>query len=369
MGRAGNSTLHVVELRGNSRQRGLQHGRQLKEPIQAAVDFYRCFFREHLGMSTEGMARRASAFVGPTAELNPLLMEEYEGIAEGSGQRLEDVLALTARYEITFEQVALGDCSNLFVGPGRSRNGNTLLGQSWDWRPEVLDFRAVLISRCDDQPDHVMVTECGQPGKYGFNQEGLGVVSAGLRCREKAATGRQLFTVLGRTILAQTNFDAACQVLEENAPLATVNVLVADEEGRGADFEATPGGIRRHDLGSDEVYWHTNHCRHVVEPNHFENSRVRGLRWERLTAAQGPVESETVRNWLADRNDGENSISQHADPDKAHTASWLQTLCSIAMDLNQRQLWVSDGPASKSSFRKIGLDRERMVPGGGQRLS
>ena len=103
----GNSTLHVVELRGNSRQRGLQHGRQLRDPIQAAVDFYRHFFREHLGMSAEGMARRASAFLEPTAQLNPLLMDEYEGIAEGSGQRLEDILALTARYEITFEQVAL----------------------------------------------------------------------------------------------------------------------------------------------------------------------------------------------------------------------------------------------------------------------
>ena len=356
MVQAETSTLHVVELRGGSRQRGHQHGRRLKEPIRTAVDFYRRFFREHLGMTSEGMARRASAFIEPTAELNPLLMEEYEGIAEGSGQRLEDILALTARYEITFEQVALGDCSNLFVGPGRSRNGHTLLGQSWDWRPEVMDFRAVLISRCDDQPDHVMVTECGQPGKYGFNQEGLGVVSAGLRCREKAATGRQLFTVLGRTILAQTCFDDACRVLEEHAPLATVNVLVADETGRAADFEATPSGIHRHDLRQDEVYWHTNHCRHVPEPNHFENSRVRGERWARLTGTQDPVGSETVQTWLADRNDGGNSISQHADPAQAHTASWLQTLCSIAMDLNRRRLWVSDGPASVSSYRRIGLD-------------
>ena len=355
MADSGSSTLHVVELTGNSRQRGLQHGRRLSDPIRAAVDFYRRFFKEHLGMSAEGMARRASAFLEPTAQINPLLMEEYVGIAEGSGQRLEDILALTARYEITFEQVALGDCSNLFVGPGRSQNGHTLLGQSWDWRPEVMEFRAVLISRCDDQPDHVMVTECGQPGKYGFNQDGLGVVSAGLRCREKAATGRQLFTVLGRTILAQAGFGAACRVLEENPPLATVNVLVADEQGRAANFEVTAEGVCRHDLRGDEVYWHTNHCRHVAEPNHFENSRVRGRRWDRLTTAHGPVETGTVQNWLADRSDGEHSISQHADPGKAHTASWLQTLCSIAMDLNRRRLWVSDGPASMSSYRKIGL--------------
>ena len=67
MARAETSTLHVVELTGSSRQRGLQHGRRLKEPIRTAVDFYRRFFREHLAMTSEGMARRASAFIEPTA--------------------------------------------------------------------------------------------------------------------------------------------------------------------------------------------------------------------------------------------------------------------------------------------------------------
>ena len=328
---------------------------QLKEPIKKAVDFYRDFFREYLGMAPEDIVSRASKFLEPTSQLSPLLMQEYEGIAEGSGQRLEDILALSARYEITFERVALGDCSNVFVGPRCSQNGHTLLGQSWDWRPEVMDFRAVLISHCDDMPDHIMVTECGQPGKYGFNQYGLGLVAAGLRCQEKASVGQQLFVVLGRQILAQTSFTDACRVMETNAPLATVNVLTANDEGQGANFESTPEGVFRHDLHSRQVYWHTNHCRQVQDSTTFANSWIRGVRWSKLTASSVPVGSQTVQTWLADRSDGENSISQHPDPCKAHTTSSLQTLCSIVMDLGERCLWVSDGPASLNSYQEITL--------------
>ena len=349
------SKLHFIELKGSSRERGQQHGRLLKVPIARAVEFYRWFFRRHLGLEPEALRQRAAAFIEPTHRASPLLLDEYEGIAEGSGQILEDILVLSARYEITFETVALGDCSNLFVGPERSQSGNTLLGQSWDWRPEVMDFRAVFVARCDDVPDHIMVTECGQPGKYGFNEHGLGLVAAGLRCRQKASIGDQLFVVLGREILAQETLAQACEVMTEFAPLATVNVLVADDRGRAVNFECAPGRIVRADLEPGQVYWHTNHCLHEDEPCSFENSRIRGLRWAQLTTRPSPVAPETVQAWLADRSDGGNSICQHADPSQADTASWLQTLCSIVMDLGHQTLWVSDGPSSQTGYEEVGF--------------
>ena len=354
------SKLHFIELKGSSRQRGQQHGRLLRAPIAKAVEFYRWFFRRHLGLEPEALSQRAAAFIEPTHRLSPLLFDEYEGIAEGSGQTLEDILVLSARYEITFETVALGDCSNLFVGPERSQSGNTLLGQSWDWRPEVMDFRAVFVARCDDVPDHIMVTECGQPGKYGLNQHGLGLVAAGLRCREKASIGDQLFVVLGREILAQETLAQACEVMTESAPLATVNVLVADDRGRAVNFESAPERIVRASLEPAQVYWHTNHCLQEDEPCTFENSRIRGLRWAQLTEGVSSVTPEMVQTWLADRSDGGNSICQHADPSQANTASWLQTLCSIVMDLGRQTLWVSDGPSSQNDYQEVGF-RTRWV--------
>src|SRR5215469_11010890 len=126
--RLGHTPLYVVELTGNSRARGVQHGQLLKDPIRRAVEFYRRFFAQHLRIDVTEMRRRAARFLEPIQRLSANLFREYEGIAEGSGQKLEDILALSARYEITYEHVRLGECSNVFVGAERTAGGHTLLG-------------------------------------------------------------------------------------------------------------------------------------------------------------------------------------------------------------------------------------------------
>ncbi len=347
--------LYIIELTGDSRARGIQHGSQLREPIQKAVDFYRAFFAEHVGLDAADMRRKASRFMEPTARAFPELMAEYEGIAEGSGQTLEDILALSARYEITYESIALGECSNIFVGPQRSSDGHVLLAQSWDWRPEVMDFRAVFTARCDDLPDHIMVTECGQPGKYGVNEHGVGVVSAGLSCQSNASVGDQMFVTLGRMVLAQKNAVDAREAIRQNPPQVTCNMLAADAGGQGVYYEATPSGLVSRDLGPNDIYWHTNHCRIADEPSSFANSVIRGRRWDKLLAGADNVGHESLQGWLANRSDGDNSICMLPVPAKSQAASWLQTLCSIVMDLNAKTLWVSNGPSCRNPYQQFHL--------------
>lgn len=349
------AAIHVIELRGDSRQRGEQHGNLLRGPIERAVEFYFPFFARHLGIDRKEVRRRAATFIEPTSRLSAALMAEYEGIAAGSGQHLEDIFALSARYEITFEEFSLGECSNVYVGPGSSATGHTLLGQNWDWRPEVMDFRAVFVARSDDGPDHVMITECGQPGKYGLNQFGLGVVAAGLNCTEKASLGEQLFVALGRAALEHEKLAGARDTLARFATRSTVNVLVGAAGGAGVDFEYTPRSVGRRDLAADEVYWHTNHCREVDEPCTFENSRLRGQRWDVLSRAPRPIDRAAVQAWLADRRSGDNSICQLCDPQQADTPTRVQTLSSVVLDLGARTMWASDGPSCASSYQPFAL--------------
>ena len=349
------SKLHIVELKGRSRQRGWQHGKQLKGAIQQAIDFYRSFFRTQLGMDHQVMRARAAQFIEPTFRISPLLMQEYEGIADGSGQSLEDIFCLSARYEITYESVTLGECSNLFVGPGRTQAGHTLLGQNWDWRPEVMDFRAVLIAHCDDVPDHMMITECGQPGKYGLNAHGWGLAAAGLNCRENIGSGDQLFVVLGREMLAQDQWADASSLIEEFPPRATVNLLLAHADGRAVDLEATAGGVSRCDIEPDQVYWHTNHCLHADEPCTFHNSLRRGQRWEELTRTSAAITTEVAKGWLADRKTAEDTICQIPQPSRSEATTTLLTIASIVMDLNERTMWVSDGPSCQQPYLTVTL--------------
>jgi len=355
--RSQHTPFYILELSGNSRQRGFQHGHTLKEPIQRAMDFYRGFFAKYMGLTFQELRRRAARFIEPTARMSALLMSEYEGIADGSGQTLEDIFALSGRYEITYETTRLGECSNAFVGPHQSLSGHALLGQNWDWRPEVLDFRAVLIARCDDVPDYLMVTECGQPGKYGFNEFGLGVIETGLCCTKQTSIGENLFVAVTREMLAHSTFGDARNVIYQHPPEATISFILADSQGHAINYETVPDGILERELQPTDIYWHTNHCLQGNEPCTFEDSFIRGRRWIELTASPGLVSRQTVGAWLSDSYNGYNAICKAPNPALAETTTWLQTLCSIIMDLNERTMWVTDGLSSEMPFQSISLIR------------
>src|SRR5262245_20829929 len=97
--------LHFVELAGDSHARGLQHGRLLRAPIRRAVEFYHGFFAKFLAIDVPEIRRRAARFIEPTGRTSALLLREYEGIASGSEQTLEDIFTLSARYEVIYESV------------------------------------------------------------------------------------------------------------------------------------------------------------------------------------------------------------------------------------------------------------------------
>ena len=340
--------IYRIEVRGDSFTRGIQHGQQLKAPIEKAIQFYRAHFARHLGLDVAQMRARAARFLEPTAALSPRLMAEYEGIAAGSGQRLEDIFALSGRYEITYDRLRLGECSNAFVGSRRSAEGRPLLGMNWDWRPESMDFRAVIVARCDDGPDRVVVTECGQPGKYGLNRHGIAVVSSGLVSADGPTSGRQLFVAVILEMLAQSTLADARRVLHASPPEASISFFVADAFGHGFNTEVTTRGVFERQLDPDSIAWHTNHCLLAGEPSSFEASLIRAERWRTLTDVTAPVSRDMFGAWFADIANGPNAICKGPDPALQHAATWLQTICSIVIDPVELKLWVSDGLSSNN---------------------
>ena len=329
--------LYRIVLRGSSRERGRQHGRLLAEPIGVAIDFYHQLFRHHLGIDATEIRRRAGRYVDPLAEACPAVLEEMEGIAEGARQELYDIVTLTVRYEITFEHLQLGECSNIFVGPQRTNNGHTLLGMNWEWRPEVMAFRAVIMAHCDDQPDHLVVTECGQPGKYGLNEYGIVAIETGLGCSSNRSIGRVPFAALIRQSLMATSLDDARAAIHDNPP------------------EATPRGVFERALQPEDVYWHTNHCRLVDEACAMEDSLIRGERWQRLVSSPDLIDRKQVGQWLADTENGDNAICKVLNPALSDKTTWLETLTSIVLNADTREIWVSDGPSAQQPYERFCL--------------
>src|SRR6185503_19010082 len=133
-------TLPVLHLDGTAYDQGLQHGRALREPIAANLEVY--FDR----LLTEGQlpadeARTRAETYRPVLEGHPY-WDGMRGIADGSGHALRDILVLNMRYELLYFQYGfcamVDGCTSFAVLPEASANGHLLIGQNWDWIPQVL---------------------------------------------------------------------------------------------------------------------------------------------------------------------------------------------------------------------------------------
>lgn len=87
--------------------------------------------------------------------LTPQLYAEIEGIAEGAGRDVVDIVALNCRSEI-----ALGKFSDGCTSLSWKKNENVrVLSQNWDWTASVMDNLAMVCIEQPGKPTIYMVTE------------------------------------------------------------------------------------------------------------------------------------------------------------------------------------------------------------------
>ena len=141
----------LVTLRGSPYEKGCQHGEALRREIGQNLEVY--FERFALeGMARAEVLRFAESSLIAIAAQSPAYFAGIQGIAAASGRELEVIAALNLRYEIlyyAYGQSARADgCTAFAIPPARAVDGHLLLGQSWDWIPEV---RGALIRTVEDE--------------------------------------------------------------------------------------------------------------------------------------------------------------------------------------------------------------------------
>ena len=92
------------------------------------------------GGRAAGRARlleRATGYLPHVRQHSQDMVEEMEGIAEGAGVTLEEVLFLQVRTHLM--KPPEGGCTAFALEPGASGTGGALIGQNWDWDPNLED--------------------------------------------------------------------------------------------------------------------------------------------------------------------------------------------------------------------------------------
>jgi hypothetical protein len=249
--------FHFLEVSGAARERGRQHGETLRGLIREACEGWKSALSRPEEMSPDAYVERFlkdTKFQEAMAKWSPDLLEEIQGIAEGSGLPLDIVYAMqlvdeewcyAMRRQFERLEVKQGDkCSVIAVA--RSDNGPTLVAQNVD-TPGWLRPRMVLMKvRPKGEPDALVVTVAGLIALNGMNRQGVSVaVNALLQCAS-AGTGLPVAAVI-RGALARKDLASAMRFVQEVRHASGQCYTLGDPRGI-ACLEASSGKVVRSDL-------------------------------------------------------------------------------------------------------------------------
>ncbi len=260
--------MRVLEITGDPRERGLQHGRAHRDDIRAyaddRVELVCAGAWSHHPLDRAAVLDLADACVEPHRLYAPDLVEEMEGLAEATDTSLAEMLIVSGFTDFVdtvyaiHAHPALGedDCTAVIV-PDHRAGGAGFLAQTWDMHDSATDHVIVLDVRPDGAPRSLVLTTTGCVGQIGMNDAGIAVGINNLPGGDGRIGVTWPFVV--RKALQQTTIEAALACITE-APLAGAhNYLLFDAKGNGYNVEGFSTATVVTPLDRD-VLGHTNHC-------------------------------------------------------------------------------------------------------------
>ncbi len=337
------------EVIGRGHERGLAHGQRFSSLIREHVAQYQ------LGPEWEGeKARVVTAIETNLPEQAPDLYAEIEGIADGAGLPIRDILALNYWIEVLQATVGVG-CS--LIGFEETAEG-AILGKNSDHDLAAVRYLAMQRVRpAAGSEGHTFVrgTFVGTTStRAGLNSAGLALCGAALIPTETNWEGIPIMAVIDQILRHCASVDEAIRMAEGLAPINYgANLMVADRRGALALIERLP-----HQMAvrwpADGVLFNTNHplaaetAGHVREGTELmESSRARFRKLEGLVTAV-PRSSSGLRQVLTDHTEP-GAICQHG------AGGWY-TCASFLISPAAGTVVVADGSPCATEYKESGLE-------------
>jgi isopenicillin-N N-acyltransferase-like protein len=380
-------------------ERGLEFGKASAVQAQHSRITYARLFAS-CGISWPQACERAQRYVQVIQSLNANLLTEMQGMADGAGLTLADLLALNCRTEIlppsflsdvTHETHAAlatnaamglpdwtveadgkntlkevwkeGECTSLCVNALGSADGHAWFSQNWDWMGRQRPALVILQSYDEQGRIFTTLTEGGMLAKIGMSEGGLAIGLNILRSISDGASPGVPVHVVLRHLLSCASVAEARLALAHIQSLkfgAASNIPVADALGEVACFEISPAGW-------DEVkpvdgcVVHTNHflCESLSDqqsPMGLALSStprlISGLRHAAAVKQGQRIGLEALQNFLRDESDGLWSICRSPDPAMPPEAR-VESVAGIIMLPHTRSIWIAPHVPKLVAFEKI----------------
>ncbi|CAF3452281.1 unnamed protein product [Fusarium graminearum] len=330
-----------VRCSGTPYEIGHRHGTAAKDKVNGSISFYEDLFQETCSMNWGAVRQEAEKYIEPLRRISLRHVEEMQGLADGAGVDLLDIIALNVRTEITFSlytddattPIQTDGCTGVAY---RQPNGQMLLAQNWDWQPKQSPNLLIchISQPGTDMPNISMVTEAGVIGKIGINSAGVGTVLNAIRARGVDNTKLPIHLAL-RTALESRSAREAAGKLYKLGTAGSGHILVSDPR-EALGLECTSIGIKEINLDSSGALVHTNHLllEHpgVDEPGWLPDSKVRFARMSELVQdklASDSINHDSLFELFKDEQGYPASINRDVTAHRDGTT----TLFNINMDL------------------------------------
>jgi len=358
--------LKLIDLDRTARNRGRQHGEEMKAHISASVEAWTGIFGGR-GASRGAVIEEASAWYAFLRKTDPDYVDEVEGIADAANVSAEQVVMLNVRHEIGFRllarqaiklsNAAMDGCTSVGLLPEATSIKSTILAQNIDGMAAMRGAMFVGRTRSIDQPESIALFEPGCVGpSAGLNEVGIGFVyNSLLTMTDGCGPMRAPFRARTRSILRARTFEAALRAVVHADRNCSINYLIGHSDGEIIEVEAAPGA-KTCLYPKDGIITHANHFEHTgAVASEWErflpDSLFRSRRLERhLRRDLGNIEPRHIVEGLKDHFSYPSSICLHPDCQNPN-ARQATTLVAVVVDLTRRELLATDGPPCEAPLQ------------------
>jgi isopenicillin-N N-acyltransferase-like protein len=354
--------LPVVLVEGSHYEMGMQIGLDRRDVICQMLAVYRRYFEEEaekIGIADWDEAILHARKYLPFAEESlPQYVEELQGMADGTGVAINDLLVLNCMEAIT-QDVLHTSCTSLAAAPEVTADGSLLVGHNEDWLPDDQQTVYLVHARPADEPAYLAITYGGLLPNIGFNQHGIAQCCDSVYPNDAHIGVPRIF--VSRSVLAARTPADAIRAALNRRRAAGYNHLIVHVSGEMYNVEVSAQDF---DViyGIEGILAHTNNYlsrrMRAIEKDSDEliASRVRYNRASRLMRSQrGKLSFKSFQAILSDHVNYPQSICNHIDENDSPLER-QQTIASLLMDLTARTMYVAWGPPCQAEYNSYKLE-------------
>jgi isopenicillin-N N-acyltransferase-like protein len=336
----------LVVVSGTPRERGRAYGRKYSDPIRQFLEKEVVAAYASPKANRQSLLRYAGACLPAIRRLSPTIVEELEGMAEGSGLSLEEIVLITLQEELWHRGEIPGaeHCTATAVGPPVTADGNTYVALSWDWFGQLYGQSQMLLW---DRKEGPSVLSYSYPGLWigaGVNAAGIALAwtSIGDIKTPKLAVGVPSYVLLAH-LLYQPTLDAVEEESRRAGQAGWFTFVMADSRGQLLNIESSPEkiAIERHRGSLVRVYYGTREMTHTPPGTPIRRHPQCQRMMDLVSAAEGKITLPVLQGFYGDH---QSTICKH-----------FGTLDAMVFNTTRREAHITRGPGCLGRWQQFAL--------------